>query len=430
MDKHKKMSKKIFSHVLEILSLLTGEVSVFQHLTDSLTVLEMNKDKKMTERILNLTLDIIYLLTGEEYTIVKKNSAPSSIHQLTREFVDGRRDKIDKNLQALRTSGNPVNASSGHVNPSVLSQLEQEAEPNVRYYPHVKEENIPVNISDGLQENPDTLSDIKEHEDGIDENDILQVTIHSDLCAERNIPEDHHVPNCLPDHIMEDFSVLHSYPAANQFNRTIRQNLNGPIDTLERTLHTGERQNVFSDYGKGPAVNKVYLKQSAREKIFACTDCERAFTCNANLVKHQRVHTGEKPFVCSDCGKCFTTNSNLKDHRRTHTGEKPFPCSECGKCFSWLSSLNEHKKTHTGEKPFICSECGKGFSQVSNLNVHKKTHSEETFACSECGKCFCKKGHLVRHQRSHTGESHFICSECGESFSQRSELNKHKKVHT
>ncbi|KAM4651133.1 uncharacterized protein O3C94_013680 [Discoglossus pictus] len=108
-----------------------------------------------------------------------------------------------------------------------------------------------------------------------------------------------------------------------------------------------------------------------------------------NLGEDHISYTRGKTFACSECGKCFNWASNLNSHKMTHTGEKPFPCSECGKCFSRLSVLNAHKMTHTGEKPFACSECGKRFSWASNLNSHKMTHTgEKPFPCSECGKCF------------------------------------------
>ncbi|KAM4652080.1 uncharacterized protein O3C94_014418 [Discoglossus pictus] len=419
MDKDKKVTEMILNHVLEILSLLTGQVSELQHLSNSLTVFEMTKDKKLTKRILTRTLEIIYLLTGEEYAIVKKNPPHSSIHQLAGECnTNGHKGVMDENNQTLRTSGNPLNWRSGfqdenvdpvieqgedemdekgivqmtiHPKPCarhsnvklpVVSNLDQEAEPNVRFHQQVKEEDIPVNISERLHD------DYLEDEEEIDEKDILQVTIHSDLCAGDGF---------MTSNSTEEISRIEGSKNLSIITHDI--------------IHTGERPNVFPDCGNGSTSNKGRLKQPPREKTFACSDCGRAFTCNVNLVKHQRVHTGEKPYVCSDCGKCFSTTSNLNTHRIIHTGEKPFVCSECGKCFSWLSSLKEHKKTHTGERPFICSVCGKGFSQVSNLNVHKKTHSEETFACSECGKCFCKKGHLVRHQRSHIGKLPLACSE-------------------
>ncbi|KAM4608224.1 uncharacterized protein O3C94_022837, partial [Discoglossus pictus] len=131
MDQDKKMSEKILHHILEILSLLTGKVSVLDHLTKSLTVIEMDQDKEMSERVLSHTLEIIYLLTGEEYTILKKNSP--HIYQLTGEC------DIDGHKETLRISSNRS---------SVVSTLDHEAEPDMRSHQQVKEEEIPVNISE------------------------------------------------------------------------------------------------------------------------------------------------------------------------------------------------------------------------------------------------------------------------------------------
>ncbi|KAM4710128.1 uncharacterized protein O3C94_000133 [Discoglossus pictus] len=64
------------------------------------------------------------------------------------------------------------------------SEFVQEAEPDVRSHRQVKEEEIPVNISEGLHSgNMDTISFIKKEEDERDDQDIHQVEIGSDLCA-------------------------------------------------------------------------------------------------------------------------------------------------------------------------------------------------------------------------------------------------------
>ncbi|KAM4687807.1 uncharacterized protein O3C94_006261 [Discoglossus pictus] len=221
MNQDKKMSDKILHHILEILSLMTGKVSVLDHLTNSLTVIEVTQDKEMTERILNHTLEIIYLLTGEEYMIVRKNTPHS--HHITGEIchnvyciliffcvsqcdTDGHKETLGISPNSGPQSDNvdPVSEggedetgekeippgmiqselSAGHVRPPVVSELGKEAEPDVRSHQQVKEEEIPVNISDGLHSGDmDTISVIKEEEDERDDQEIHRVEMCSDPCA-------------------------------------------------------------------------------------------------------------------------------------------------------------------------------------------------------------------------------------------------------
>ncbi|KAM4687509.1 uncharacterized protein O3C94_006022 isoform 1-T2 [Discoglossus pictus] len=380
-----KMSDKILNHILEILSLLTVKIS--QHLTKSLTVIEMNQDKMMTERILTNTLEVMYLMTGEEYTIVRKN-IPHSHHVTVECDAGGHKETLG--ILPIRSSGlqsdnvDPVSEgredemgekeippvtiqselSAGHVRPPGGSELGKEAEPDVRSHQQVKEEEIPVNISESLHSgNMDIISVIKEEEDKRDDQEIHQVEMGSDPCPDVskiwNALEEDHISLISPDHVLEDFSLSHSYLEAK------------PI-----------------------------------------------------------TYTGQKTFVCSECGKCFSRPTHLDQHVRTHTGEKPFACSECGKCFRQATHLNRHMATHTEEKPFECSACGKCFSQATYLNRHIRSHTGgKPFECSACGKCFSQATYLNRHIKSHTGEKPFECSECGKCFRQATGLTKHKKTH-
>uniref|UniRef100_A0A8C4VNB0 C2H2-type domain-containing protein n=1 Tax=Gopherus evgoodei TaxID=1825980 RepID=A0A8C4VNB0_9SAUR len=195
-------------------------------------------------------------------------------------------------------------------------------------------------------------------------------------------------------------------------------------------IHTGERPYQCTDCEKS-FTEKSKLTNHYRthtgERPYACAQCGKRFIRKHHLLKHQRVHTGERPYQCPECEKSFTQKYYLVDHRRLHTGERPFQCPTCQKSFTEKSKLTSHFRIHTGERPYHCGECGKRFTEKSQLTNHFRIHTgERPYACTQCDKCFIP----IRHQRIHTGERPYQCTECGKSFIRRDHLLKHWRVHT
>ncbi|XP_062829489.1 zinc finger protein 331 [Anolis carolinensis] len=210
---------------------------------------------------------------------------------------------------------------------------------------------------------------------------------------------------------------------------------------------------------------------SARERLYTCSECGQCFTQNMALMLHKTLHAGKGQLKWNESGKCvdeykwphlgqeeifeetedfigwecgkyfiqssqefgksFAYSSHLMKHEGLQTGEKPYQCEECGKCFPYSSELVRHKRLHTGEKPYQCQECGKCFAYSSALVRHKRLHTgEKPYQCQECGKYFASSSTLVKHKRLHTGEKPYQCQECGKCFVCNSRLVSHKMLHT
>ncbi|XP_026567554.1 zinc finger and SCAN domain-containing protein 31-like isoform X1 [Pseudonaja textilis] len=81
-----------------------------------------------------------------------------------------------------------------------------------------------------------------------------------------------------------------------------------------------------------------------------------------------------KRHLCKECGKRFRKKWDLIRHERIHTGEKPYQCPECGNSFNRNTTLTKHL-IHSGEKPHQCTYCGRRFTRRSHVVNHQRRHS-------------------------------------------------------
>ncbi|XP_041471138.1 zinc finger protein 2-like isoform X2 [Lytechinus variegatus] len=183
-----------------------------------------------------------------------------------------------------------------------------------------------------------------------------------------------------------------------------------------------------------------------KDKLFACSVCNRQFMHRFSLNSHMKTHVEGRPHGCFVCKKRYLHLSSLRAHMQSHTGEKPYACSICDKRFSHSSSLRTHNALHTGNKPHQSSLCSKTFLERDHLVSHQRTHVRKTGSiqstrvcssrnqrlheCSLCEKMFVRAYDLRTHMRIHTGEKPYACSICDKCFGDASNLKAHMALHT
>lgn len=54
----------------------------------------------------------------------------------------------------------------------------------------------------------------------------------------------------------------------------------------------------------------------AHEQVFEhfCTLCDKSFSTDADLTRHENTHTAQRNYECADCGKKFIDNQTLNEH--------------------------------------------------------------------------------------------------------------------
>lgn len=107
---------------------------------------------------------------------------------------------------------------------------------------------------------------------------------------------------------------------------------------------------------------------------YECPECPQKFTERLTRNRHLKKH--QKRISCQVCDKEFTQNYKLVRHELSHSKDKPFKCKVCDRTFAQACQLKSHLRVHTGEKPFQCQFCNRGFNHNVSLKNHIRCHHQ------------------------------------------------------
>ncbi len=188
-----------------------------------------------------------------------------------------------------------------------------------------------------------------------------------------------------------------------------------------------------------------------------CPECDKVFSCPANLASHRRWHRPRSPGSNrpqkiqkraasresssssptengirektsspngrssvesemkikdeesnEEAGSPLDPNNNevVDDKSTQATQNGKYICEQCGKSFKRLAYLRKHMNYHSNSRPYPCQYCGKIFRSLTNRAKHVLEHAVSTkaFSCNSCGSGFSSKSGLEKHIRVHNGE--------------------------
>ncbi|XP_014895006.1 insulinoma-associated protein 1a [Poecilia latipinna] len=146
---------------------------------------------------------------------------------------------------------------------------------------------------------------------------------------------------------------------------------------------------------------------------YRCPDCDKVFSCPANLASHRRWHKPkphfEQPAPAKDSSD---RDSSSPEPSESGSEDGLYDCPRCGKRFKRQAYLRKHLTAHRGPRnpaelrplnsspcpSHACPVCGERFSSSGGRERHLRLlHSAQVFPCQHCPALLHSSPGLTRH---------------------------------
>ena len=154
-------------------------------------------------------------------------------------------------------------------------------------------------------------------------------------------------------------------PKCQTFCQSVKA-LNGHFKTHHRKVQC----KICGKFFLTPGAAKLhsYTHQDGQSE---CTACNHTFALKSQLVQHSYSHTTTRQFKCPEknCDRSFTHEHDLKKHEKSHSGEVHY-CTRCDYSNEDERLLNQHMNKHLRIKKYFCKMCKQGFIYSNQLKRH------------------------------------------------------------
>ncbi|XP_032724822.1 PR domain zinc finger protein 10 isoform X5 [Lontra canadensis] len=195
--------------------------------------------------------------------------------------------------------------------------------------------------------------------------------------------------------------LLH-FSTKEQFDEAEPATLNGLDQPEQTTLPIPQLpQETQPSLEHEPETHSLHLQPQHEESVLptqstlTADDMRRAK--RIRVKKHVRSFHSEKIYQCTECDKAFCRPDKLRLHMLRHSDRKDFLCSTCGKQFKRKDKLREHmQRMHNPERE------AKKADRISRSKTFKPRitstdYDSFTFKCRLCMMGFRRRGMLVNH---------------------------------
>uniref|UniRef100_A0A8C6GWE5 PR domain zinc finger protein 10 n=1 Tax=Mus spicilegus TaxID=10103 RepID=A0A8C6GWE5_MUSSI len=199
--------------------------------------------------------------------------------------------------------------------------------------------------------------------------------------------------------------LLH-FPTKEQFDEAEPAALNGLDQPEQASIPIPQLpQETPPSLEQEPETHTLHLQPQQEESLvptqttLTADDMRRAKRIRLELQvkKHVRSFHSEKIYQCTECDKAFCRPDKLRLHMLRHSDRKDFLCSTCGKQFKRKDKLREHmQRMHNPERE------AKKADRISRSKTFKPRitstdYDSFTFKCRLCMMGFRRRGMLVNH---------------------------------
>ncbi|XP_067826896.1 PR domain zinc finger protein 10 [Heptranchias perlo] len=206
-------------------------------------------------------------------------------------------------------------------------------------------------------------------------------------------------PKFIPQDSATDQSEVLQFAVKRHFEEGEEPVANGMDQEEDSTIVSEQPENdssIANNTGPGEEVRRnkrIRLDLQYRQ-------CEVNFlkqSFNDQIKKHIRSFHSEKIYQCTECDKAFCRPDKLRLHMLRHSDRKDFLCSTCGKQFKRKDKLKEHmQRMHNPERE--AKNAGRIHkSKPFKPKIPSTDYESFMFKCRACMMGFRRRGMLVNH---------------------------------